>query len=222
MKMSVETTMFKGDKMKTITKILKIKGDWEEVVNDCRFTVNKSDLGKEPSDRFKKHILIAEHSPIRDISFKWEWLHIPHWVTVHWVRHKWEKFVATQRSDRTGVDRHTLPQDVEQNMRGEANIQSLIDTMRKRLCLQASTETRICAESLKKEIKKEGEKYISDVLVPNCVYRGGCPEYEKDNLNRCKFYENLMKDFKGDSTNIQERYDHYNNKFYERCDNETV
>ena len=67
-----------------------------------------------------------------------------------------------------------------------------------------------------------GEKYISDVLVPNCVYRGGCPEYEKDNPNRCKFYENLMKDFKGDSTNIQERYDHYNNKFYERCDNETV
>lgn len=49
------------------TKILKIKGDWEEIVNDCRATVKKPPLGKEPSTKFKKDILIAEHSPIRDM-----------------------------------------------------------------------------------------------------------------------------------------------------------
>ena len=27
------------------TKLLKIKGDWEEVVNDCRTTVGKDELG---------------------------------------------------------------------------------------------------------------------------------------------------------------------------------
>ena len=27
------------------TEILKIKGDWEEVVNDCRATVGKEELG---------------------------------------------------------------------------------------------------------------------------------------------------------------------------------
>ena len=68
------------------TKILKTKGDWNEVLNDCRFTVNKKDLKKEPSENFKKKILIAEHSPIRDISIKWRWIQIPHWVVVHWVR----------------------------------------------------------------------------------------------------------------------------------------
>ena len=206
--------------MKVITKIIKIKGSWKEVVNDCRFTVNKADIDKEPSDSFKKRILISEHSPIRDIIFKWEWRKIPHWVTVHWVRHKWEKFVATQRTDRTGVDRHKLSQDEPQDMRGESNVQGLIDSMRKRLCFMASKETRDCAVSLKTEIKDVGEPFIADVLVPNCVYRGGCSEFEKSNPNRCKFFENLYADFTGDMSNIQERYDYYNKKFYGDVNNE--
>ena len=49
------------------TEILKIKGDWEDVVNRCRATVGKAELGHEPSDTFKRKILIAEHSPIREL-----------------------------------------------------------------------------------------------------------------------------------------------------------
>ena len=120
------------------TEILKIKGDWQEVVDDCRATVGKESLGKEPSSKFKTQILIAEHSPIRDLIVKWRWKDMPHWVTVHWVRHKWEKFVRTQRSDRTGIPREKLPQDEPQTMTCEANSQHLIDTWRKRLCKQAS------------------------------------------------------------------------------------
>lgn len=41
------------------TEILKIKGDWEEVASDCRLTVGKPPLGKEPSADFKRKILIA-------------------------------------------------------------------------------------------------------------------------------------------------------------------
>ena len=55
------------------TEILKIKGDWIEVASDCRSTVGKPPLDHEPSVDFKKKILIAEHSPIRDISVKWTW-----------------------------------------------------------------------------------------------------------------------------------------------------
>lgn len=55
------------------TEILKIKGDWIEVASDCRSTVGKPPLNHEPSVDFKKKILIAEHSPIRDISVKWTW-----------------------------------------------------------------------------------------------------------------------------------------------------
>lgn len=199
-----------------MTEIIKIKGDWEEVVNDCRATVGKEELGKEPSAKFKKAILIAEHSPIRDISVKWRWKDMPHWVTVHWVRHKWEKFVRTQRSDRTGIPREKLTQDEPQTFVGEANTQHLIDTSRKRLCFKASPETRKYAESLKIELRSV-QPEISDVLVPNCVYRGGCPEMEC-----CGFWQSFadwsMKNadeivFFAD---IQRRYDLYNRCFYER------
>lgn len=160
-----------------LTEILKRKGDWVEVVDDCRATVGKDELGREPSKAFRRDILIAEHSPIRDLIIKWRWKDIPYWVTVHWARHKWEKFISTQRSDRTGIPRDKLPQDEPQTFRGEANAQNLIDTMRKRLCYTAAKETRIYAEDLKRTLH-DVEPELSDVLVPNCVYRCGCPEMD--------------------------------------------
>lgn len=151
------------------TEIVKIKGDWQEVVDDCRSTVSKPPLGKEPSVDFKKKILLAEHSPIRDIYIKWKWKLMPHWVTVHWVRHKWECFVSTQRTDRTGVDRNNLPQDEPQNFTGDANVQHLIDTMRKRLCYQASKETREYAEDLKKPFTRWSLKLRMCLSPTACI-----------------------------------------------------
>ena len=193
------------------TKILKIKGDWEEVVSDCRATVGKPPLGKEPSEKFKRSILIAEHSPIRDIHVKWKWSDIPSWVATHWVRHKWECFVKSQRTDRTGIDRTKLPQDAPVDFVGDANAQSLIDTWRKRLCRQASPETRQYAEDFKAALH-EIEPEISDALVPNCVYRGGCPE-----MQNCGYFYSLMELSLGNiaTTNIQNRYDEYNSIFWE-------
>lgn len=197
------------------TEILKIKGGWEEVVNDCRSTVGKEELGREPSEAFKRRILLAEHSPIRDLIVKWRWKDMPHWVTVHWVRHKWECFVRTQRSDRTGVPREKLPQDEPQTFVGEANAQHLIDTWRKRLCYQASPETREYAENFKRELHKT-QPELADVLVPNCVYRCGCPE-----MQTCGFWScfekycfaqlDLFPGFMG----VQQRYDAYNRYFKE-------
>lgn len=197
------------------TEILKVKGDWNEVLNDCRFSANKEPIDKEPSDQFKKDILIAEHSPIRNISFKFRWQQIKHWVAVHWVRHIWYCVVNTQRSDRTGLDRDKLPQDTLQNFIGEENVQHLIDTDRKRLCFQASPETRECAVSQKLAIE-ELEPLIASVLVPNCIYRCGC--CEKDG---CKHFDNFLVWWNANSTepieitNVQERYDVYNRYFHE-------
>ena len=193
------------------TKLLKIKGDWQEVVDDARSTVSKPPLGHEPSIGFKRRMLIAEHSPIRDISVKWKWTDIPSWVATHFVRHKWECFVKSQRSDRTGIDRTKLPQDAPVDFTGEANCQHLIDTMRKRLCFQAAKETREYAEDLKLTLYPY-EPELSDVLVPNCVYRGGCPE-----MNPCGWYDAMVKKQhpKLASTSIQERYAEYHRVFWE-------
>lgn len=189
------------------TEILKKKGDWIEVVNDCRATVGKGELGKEPSDTFKTQILIAEHSPIRDISFKWRWQNIKSWVATHWVRHKWECFVRTQRTDRTGVNRDNLPQSARVDFTGEANVQHLIDTMRKRLCYQAAKETREYAEDLVEAIS-ETDFAIGSVLVPNCIYRGGCPEMKSCGL--WERFQNYTQNYVGyTDDDIQVRYEVY-------------
>lgn len=192
------------------TEIIKIKGDWEEVVNDCRATVSKGELGHEPSTEFKKAILISEHDPIRDIEVKFRWSNIKYWIAMHWKTHIWRSRTNTQRNDRQdNYDRNKAPQDSLVEFIGDANAQHLIDTMRKRLCYMASPETREYAEDFK-EVLHKVEPELSDVLVPNCVYRCGCPENGK-----CKFFENVIKFYpQMASTNIQDRYDAYNKLFY--------
>lgn len=169
------------------THITNIKGDWQEVVDTCRATSGKGPLGHEPSEDFKRRILIAEHSPIRRISVSWVWKGIKSWIATHWSRHKWECFISTQRTDRTGTPRDKLPQDAPVIFEGEANVQALIDSMRKRLCGQADPETRAYAEDFKAALH-EVHPEISDVLVPNCVYRCGCPE-----MQTCGLYESWSR-----------------------------
>lgn len=193
-----------------LTTDLKRKGDWQEVVDDCRATVGKDSLGKQPSDVFKRKVLIAEHSPIRDLVIRWKWRDIKTWIATHWVRHKWECFVQTQRDDRTGVPRDELPQGALVTFTGEANAQSLIDTMRKRLCYQAHPQTRAYAEDLKQAIH-EIEPELSEVLVPNCVYRGGCPEMTPcDRWRQFVFWCLHEKEIQVPYCTIQARYDLYN------------
>ena len=193
-----------------LTEIIKIKGDWEEVVNDCRMTVSKGELGHEPSKAFKKAILISEHDPIRDIEVKFRWANIKYWIAMHWKTHIWRSRTNTQRNDRqANYNRNKAPQDSPVEFIGDANAQHLIDTMRKRLCFMASSETRDYAVDLKATLR-EIEPEISDVLVPNCVYRCGCPENGK-----CKFFKDAIKKHpEMASTDIQERYDAYNKYFY--------
>lgn len=183
------------------------------MVNDARSTVHKPPLGHDPSSAFKRGILMAEHSPIRDISIKWKWEQMKHWVTVHWVRHKFEKFVSTQRSDRTGIPRDELPQDEPADFTGDANVQNIIDVWRKRLCFQASPETRAYAEDFKVTLH-DRESEIADVLVPNCVYRGGCSE-KYVATKKCDFYDRLCEKIPElKTTDLQARYDAYNRWFY--------
>ena len=192
------------------TEIIKIKGDWEEVVNDCRMTVSKGELGHEPSKAFKKAILISEHDPIRDIEVKFRWPNIKYWIAMHWKTHIWRSRTNTQRNDRQDdYDRDEEPQKHPVEFVGDANAQHLIDTMRKRLCFMASSETREYAQDLK-ETLRQVEPELSDVLVPNCIYRCGCPEN-----GECKFFKNIIKHYPDmASTDIQKRYDAYNKMFY--------
>lgn len=192
------------------TEILKIKGDWQEVVDDCRATVAKPPLGREPSDSWKRDILISEHDPIRDIEIKFRWRNIKYWIAMHWKTHIWRSRTNTQRNDRqSDYDRNKAPQDSLVDFIGDANTQHLIDSERKRLCYMASPETREYAEDLKVTLH-DPEPQISDVLVPNCIYRCGCPE-----PNSCGLFARMAKkDPNIASTDIKTRYEAYNKLFW--------
>jgi len=195
------------------TQINKIDSDWVDVKNKCRTTVNKDHTENIPDSKFKTQLLISEHSPIRLIKINWTWKDIKSWISVHWSRHKWECFISTQRTDRTGVDRDLEPQGALVTFEGEANAQALIDTMRKRLCYQASKETRELAEDFKVMTRKS-EPELSDVFVPNCVYRCSCPEFKE-----CGFWTKFIKTCsKEDLVSIKRRYNIYNSNFHHRME----
>ena len=197
--------------MKTI--INKINNDWVNIKNKCRTTVRKDYTQNVPSSEFKSNLLIAEHSPIRLLEVDWSWKNIKYWVSTEMSRHKFEKFISSQRNDRQiEYDRNKAPQDALVNFDGYANAQNLIDVMRKRLCHQATPEARELAESLKVTIKDEGENELADVLVCNCVYRASCPEFSSCGLwNKI---ENACS--KEDLTNILRRYKIYNDMIYKK------
>lgn len=116
-----------------------------------------------------------------------------------------EKYISTQRNDRTGVDRANLGQMEPVTMEMDANIQSLIDISRKRLCSSADPTTREYWISLMDEIKELDES-IYWACVPECVRCGGCPEY-----SNCGFYKSLMKNKTlEEQIDVEKRYDIYN------------
>lgn len=202
--------------MKTIFNF--ITYDWTRIKNHCRTTDNKEFTGKKATEEFKKKLLISEHSPIRLLEFDWSWKQIPYWVSTEWSRHKFEKFISTQRDDRLCDDtpRAEKPQGALVNFDGYANEQNLIDAFRKRLCKMATKEARELAMDFKAALHEKLPDE-SNVLVPNCIYRMGCPEFKC-----CKHinefiewvtYEKNM--YVSDLTDIQTRYDLYNEFFYE-------
>lgn len=171
---------------------------WKRALNAARRTIGKAPLVKEPSKSWEAKMLLAEHSPIRLVEFDWTWKDIMQWVTTHLVRHHegCEKFVHSQRGDRRvlPVPRNELPQGALNDMDMTANAQAIINISRKRLCSCASKETREAWKQVVEAIR-EVDPVLADKCVPECLYRGFCPEF----MNPCgysktkKFEEDLQK-----------------------------
>ena len=172
--------------------------NWRRALNAARRTIGKEPLAKEPSKSWEAKMLLAEHSPIRLVEFDWTWKDIMQWVTTHLVRHHegCEKFVHSQRGDRRvlPVPRNELPQGALNDMDMTANAQAIINISRKRLCSCASKETREAWKQVVEAIRKV-DPVLADKCVPECLYRGFCPEF----MNPCgysktkKFEEDLQK-----------------------------
>jgi hypothetical protein len=196
--------------MAKVTRFECPKADWIRVVNAARRTWGKNPIDHEPSDKFKRKILLAEHSPIRLLEYDFTIEDIRQWVTVHLVRHHegCEKFVHTQRQDinkeienitgeiirickeegllRQGWrERDYMFQGEGNDMDMTCNAQAFMNISRKRLCYGCASEETRFAWQLVINALKEIDPILAEKCVPECVYRGFCPE-----TDRCCGYVN--------------------------------
>ena len=205
-----------------VTRMECPKADWIRVVNAARRTWGKAPINHEPSDKFKKKILLAEHSPIRLLEYDFTIENLRQWVTVHLVRHHegCEKFVHTQREDiNQEIEKMTkmmmdLLYEVEMLREGwkprdymfqgegndmdmTCNAQAFINISRKRLCIGcASKETRQAWELVIKFLS-EVDPVLASKCVPECIYRGFCPEFERCcGYCNSKQYQERLKEYR--------------------------
>lgn len=214
--------MMKDTKKCKVTRMECPKADWIRVVNAARRTWGKAPINHEPSDKFKRKILLAEHSPIRLLEYDFTIENLRQWVTVHLVRHHegCEKFVHTQREDinqeiekitkrmmdllyEVGLlvegwkPRDYMFQGSPNDMDMTCNAQAFINISRKRLCKGCpSPETRQAWELII-EYLKEVDPILASKCVPECIYRGFCPEFERCcGYCNTKQFEERLKDYR--------------------------
>jgi len=139
-----------------------------------------------------KQLYLWEHSPSRTQMFWIIMEGIPTKVSVHLVRHAavgQQHYVMSNRPDRGGAGDDAVTRNSPVNHRMLLNAQHLIDMSRKRLCFQASKETRDVMIEIREAVEwVDGD--LSDYMVPNCVYRGGyCCEPKPCGQFNVKKYE---------------------------------
>lgn len=191
-------------------KIIKWDVNWLEIKNLCRKTISMKDSKVEPTQKWKRELLLAEHSPLRHSIITVDIEDVPFYVMGHFVRHHVgvTPYVSTSRSDRTGVDRNERRQTDPVCMRLDLNVQSLINISRKRLCNQADPET-IKVWNAVLDAVREYDEDVYWACVPEGVRSCGCTEAFGD----CKQCVNMMKDMdKMDLFDVNARYNHYNKK----------
>lgn len=182
--------------------------NWKKIKSACMTTISKEAGDKEPSQEWKRRLLLCEHSPIRRGTISWKYDEIPYCISTHFVRHHEgvEKWVGTERADRTEIkDRSQRSQMDMVPMEMEANIQALINISRKRLCTSADPLTRLYWKATLEAIREYDED-IYWACVPECIRCGGCPEYKS-----CGYYDKLMEGATEEEQRVLKlRYDRYN------------
>ena len=168
---------------------------WNRALNEARRTVGKEPIAKEPSSKWKLKSLIAEHSQIKLVEYTIMFRDLRQWVGVHLLRHLFVlPFIHSQREDRRKLDvpRDELPQGSLNDQDFVVNAQTLINMSRKRLCKCASKETQE-AWSLVKDKIEEIDPEMASVMVPNCIYRGFCPEIKSCGWCKTEEYKRQLE-----------------------------
>ena len=170
---------------------------WADVLNAARFTQRKSPRSGEPSVAWKKKIIKAEHSPLRCLMFNIDLYDIPRFVSDHLVRHiHAQPFVSTGRHDiiQELPSRHEQRMDDLYNMRLFLNAQEIINISKVRLCNKAESKTKNIWRQVVEELRKT-EPELAEACVPQCFYRGHCPEFKSCGLADTETFQLAVNDY---------------------------
>ena len=150
-----------------------IDEDWA-FAKECILETVGLKMVNQPTLDWKKSMLEARHSPIRELRFAFKLTDIPYWISTHLVRHiHAQPYVKTQRNDRQSFyDRTKAPQDAPVNMMWTMNAEELMIIANKRLCNQAAEETRNVVQQMCMLVEAKCPEFVG-LLVPMCVYHGG-------------------------------------------------
>lgn len=172
-----------------------VPGSWERALRAARNTVWKSATFATPSDKFKAELCMSEHSPLRLVEYYVHIEGIKYWQTAHWTRHKLgvEWFQSSMRDDRQQGkyegSRDDAPQGLLVNLDCQVNASELIYMARRRLCGMAHAETRLTMHMILSKIS-EIDPIVANHCIPNCIYRGFCPEAHGCGYNKTDAFKN--------------------------------
>ena len=160
------------------------ESDWMECKRRALVTIGKRPVNP-PDSGWKHKILLARHSPIRYLRYSF-YIECPSWVSVHLCRHVHaHPYVKSQRNDRqSDYDRNTAPQNAPVCMIFDVNAEELQVIANKRLCNQASPETRQLVKDMC-ALAEAANPELRGLLVPMCEYHGGVC-YEMEPCGKCR------------------------------------
>lgn len=107
-----------------------------------------------------------------------------------------QPFVSTSRPD---IDGKQIPREEQKkidpvNMRLFLNAQEIINISRVRLCNKTEKETKKIWNIVIEELRKT-EPELANACVPNCIYRGFCPEFESCRFNNTEQFKKTLNKY---------------------------
>ncbi len=147
--------------------------DWMMVKRCALVTIGKQPV-TEPDMDWKKRMLEARHSPIRELKFVFYLHNVPSWVATHLCRHvHTQPYVKSQRNDRQDeYDRNAARQDAPVDMIWSMDAEALMIVANKRLCKLAAEETRNVVKAMCDAVLEVCPEFEGN-LVKMCRYHGG-------------------------------------------------
>ena len=107
----------------------------------------------------------------------------------------WKKSILLAEHSPIRKIKFNFPQSALVEHECEADAQALINISRRRLCSQASPETRRAWQEVINEVA-EVDPVLASVCQPECIYRGFCPEMKSCGYAETEEYKKRLEEYR--------------------------